>query len=421
MKKLSIAIAVVAGSALLISVASAKEQSISAQNGVNVRLVGDFYNPNTGDIVQKTTPVIDFEGLTFSGGEQVVAGYKSVFKQDVMGMHIDAKVKELKGNSNNNEKQEKILKTLPKVRLVFPELIAFYEGIASATGHNFDDVYLAAWAEEGLFAYEVKDAAEKGIAAMAEAVKNAKGCTAIGWANGIIGQNQDMSVKLAGYGAIWKSLDIIIHAATPLYTAMVLGKNVATVTNTVDNFNTPSLENGAPNSGVAMAAIGKSKSTDDIIRIYNKFKVNTAYSPSFVDKSGKIITIEIQDSANRIIDGTQKGYVVHTNHPVGQEAELVNKYAAGNYKIFDDIAANTLWRYQVAELRAKYSPLQNVDAIKDLLTQKPILMQPRAGNDFVSVNSVIHDLHAGCTYGTTWLSTIQDYTKVCFGDGLKKS
>lgn len=419
MKKISIAITALASVVCFNSVASDKEPVVSSQNGIDVRLVGDFYNPNTSDIVQKTTPVIYFEGLTQLGGEQVVAGYKAAFKKDVMGMHIDSKIKELKSKSNN-EKERAILKTLPKVRLAFPELIAFYEGIAFATEHKFDDVYLAAWAEEGLFAYEVKDAAKKGIAAMAEAINNSKGCTAIGWANGIIGQNQDMSIKLAGYGTIWKSPNLIIHAATPLYTAMVLGKNVATVTNTVDNFNTPSLENGAPNSGIAMAAISKSKNTDDIIRIYNKLKVNTAYSPSFVDKLGNIITIEIQEPANKVIDGTNKGYVIHTNHPVGKEAELVNQFANGDYKIFDNIAANTLWRYEVAELRAKYSPLQNVDAIKDLLTQKPILMQPRADNDFVSVNSVIHDLHAGCTYGTTWLSTIQDYTKVCFGDELEK-
>ncbi|WGL99852.1 carcinine hydrolase/isopenicillin-N N-acyltransferase family protein (plasmid) [Arsenophonus sp. aPb] len=193
-----------------------------------------------------------------------------------------------------------------------------------------------------------------------------------------------------------------------------MGKNIATVTNTVDNFNNPSLEKGAPNSGISMSLVIKHKTVNDIIKALENIKINSAYSPSFVDKYGKIITIEIQDSGNKVIDGTSKGYVVHTNHPIGKESELVGKYANGNYHIFDNIAANTIWRYQQAELHAKFSPLKNIDAIKEILTQKPILMEPREGNDFVSVNSVIHDLHAGCSYGTTWISNIQNYTKVCF-------
>ncbi|WGL99851.1 hypothetical protein QE177_15230 (plasmid) [Arsenophonus sp. aPb] len=50
---------------------------------------------------------------------------------------------------------------------------------------------------------------------MAEAIKTGRGCTAIGWSNGVIGQNQDMSIKLSGYGAIWKSSDIICMLPHP--------------------------------------------------------------------------------------------------------------------------------------------------------------------------------------------------------------
>ncbi|MDR5611563.1 MAG: hypothetical protein RAM36_00525 [Arsenophonus sp.] len=53
-----------------------------------------------------------------------------------------------------------------------------------------------------------------------------------------------------------------------------------------------------------------------------------------------------------MIDGTKKNYVVHTNHPIGEEKRLVKKYAQGNRQLFDNLSANTLWRLATAKLRA---------------------------------------------------------------------
>ncbi|PAV01556.1 hypothetical protein CBG25_16000 [Arsenophonus sp. ENCA] len=51
---------------------------------------------------------------------------------------------------------------------------------------------------------------------------------------------------------------------------------------------------------------------------------------------------------------------------------------------------------------------------KNLFSVKPILMQAYKGNAFITTNAIIHDLKAGCTYGTTWSPNLQDFTKVCF-------
>ncbi|WP_119711003.1 hypothetical protein [Arsenophonus endosymbiont of Aleurodicus floccissimus] len=87
-----------------------------------------------------------------------------------------------------------------------------------------------------------------------------------------------------------------------------------------------------------------------------------------------------------------------------------------NMRLFDNLSANTLWRLATAKLRAIaiYSPTKSVDALKNLFSVKPILMQGYKGNAFITTNTIIHDLKAGCTYGTTWSPNLQDFTKVCF-------
>ena len=117
---------------------------------------------------------------------------------------------------------------------------------------------------------------------------------------------------------------------------------------------------------------------------------------------------------NIIIDGTSKGYVTHTNHPLGREEILTDMYAFGHNQRFDSAIGNSVWRNEAAKNVAKFSPTHDVAALKSAFTTVPILLTPRKGNSFVTTNSVIHDLNAGCTYGTVWLPNLVDYAKVCF-------
>ena len=133
-----------------------------------------------------------------------------------------------------------------------------------------------------------------------------------------------------------------------------------------------------------------------------------------MDKKGQIATVENQKGLNIIIDGTHRNYITHTNHPIGREQVLTDMYAAGADQRFDSAIGNSIWRNEAALGVAKFSPTRDVEALKNAFTKTPILLAPRKGNSFVTTNSVIHDLNAGCSYGTVWLPNLVDYEKVCF-------
>ncbi|MGR5154656.1 hypothetical protein [Photobacterium swingsii] len=413
MKKSQLAIALTG--LLVISSASVAgdETSQTGLNGVTIELSGSFYHPNESQVLQETTPVIQFDGLTVEGGKQVVDGYRGAFKQDVMSETIKEKLAALKEVYSKDELL-KIIATSDKIKTDFPELIAFYSGIGEATGYSFNQVYLAAWASDGLFAKSVNRLASAGLNDLKQQADKMRGCTAIGWNNGVIGQNQDMPITMGGYGAIWKSDSVIVHAAEPFFNAMAMGRELATVLNTVDLFHKGALEQGVPVSALSMAMVAKYDDANEAKSTLDNIEVNAAYSTHFADKKGHVLTVENQLGNNIVIDGSVKGYVTHTNHPLGQEQALVDHYANGQERVFDEAMKTTLWRNLAAESHAKYSPTRDVDALKEAFMQKPILKSPYVGNGFVTTNSVIHDLNTGCSYGTTWLPSMQDYTKVCF-------
>ena len=294
------------------------------------------------------------------------------------------------------------------------EVLEFYGGIAKATGYELDDVYMAAWASDGLFAYSMQEMAGDVLQRLGEITSKNRGCTAVGFNTGIVGQNQDMPVSFGGHGAIWKSRNLIVHAPEPLFNAITMGRNVASTTTTVDAFLKGALEDGVPAGAISMALMSKAKNIDEVLEAFSEVQINAAYSFNMADTSGNAVTVETQAGQDIVIDGTERGWVVQANHPVGQEDALVEKFANGDYHTFNLKVKYTLWRQAAAEVAAKYSPTKDVAALKSLFTHVPILQMPYEGNGFVSTNSIIHDLNEGCSYGTTWVPIMQDYTKVCF-------
>ena len=67
-----------------------------------------------------------------------------------------------------------------------------------------------------------------------------------------------------------------------------------------------------------------------------------------------------------VIDGTERGWIVQANHPVGQEDALVEKHANGDYHTFNRKIKHTLWRQAMGEAAAKFSPTKDVAALKAL-------------------------------------------------------
>ncbi|SON52061.1 hypothetical protein [Vibrio tapetis] len=406
---LSVAAALLASSAIH----AADETTQTGLNGVTIDLKGSFYEPNESQMLQETTPILEFDGLSQRGGEQIVAGYKKAFNEDVMLITITEKLASIEAEYDDVGKAQ-IISTMGTLKSEFPELLEFYAGIGHATGHSLEQVYMAAWASDGLFAKWANAVAQDGLDALKSATDEMKGCTAIGWNNGVLGQNQDMPISLAGKGVIWKSDTLIVHAAEPFFNSMAMGRKVSTVLNTVDLFTKGALEQGVPVSGLSMAMVAKFDNAMQAKETLDSIEVNAAYSTHYSDLKGNIVTVENQLGTNVTIDGSRKGYVTHSNHPLGQEQALVDYYANGETQLFDYAIKTTLWRNEVAETHAKYSPTRDVMALKEVFSQKPLVKAPYEGNGFVTTNSVIHDLNEGCSYGTTWLPTMQEYTKVCF-------
>ncbi|MDO6541566.1 hypothetical protein [Photobacterium sanguinicancri] len=413
MRKLTVAASLI--SALMLSgyASAGQETSQTGLNGVTIDLSGSFYNPNESQHLQETTPVIIFDGLTKKGGQQIVDGYIKAFDKNVMQETIVDKMASIDADYDSAAKA-KILSTMAKIKTDFPELLEFYAGIGAATGYSLEQVYLVAWASDGLFAKSVQQTATAALQSLKEQADSTKGCTVIGWNNGVIGQNQDMPIAFGGYGAIWKSNTVIVHAAEPFFTSIAMGRKLATVANTVDLFHQGALENGVPVSGLSMAMVAKFDNATKAKDTLDNIEVNAAYATSFADITGQVLTVENQTGKNIVIDGSVKGYVTHTNHPLGQEQALVDHYANGDAQLFDYALKTTLWRNDAAESHAKYSPTRDIAALKEAFKQKPLMKAPYEGNAFVTTNSIIHDLNTGCSYGTTWLPTMQDYTQVCF-------
>ncbi|PKG74205.1 hypothetical protein CXF83_11050 [Shewanella sp. Choline-02u-19] len=411
MKKAILAIAIVSlfsGSAM----AEAGRTSTGV-NGVTIDLVGDFYNPNDTQMLQETTPVIKFDGLTVEGGKQVVKGYVEAFGTNVHKDDIAGKLAQL--NDEYNEAELKgIIATMDLLKADFPGLLNYYQGIGEATGYTLEETYLAAWASDGLFAKMVQDVGKHILADLKESTDKTRGCTAIGWDNGVIGQNQDMPISLGGHGAILKSADLIVHAPEPFFNAIAMGRGLSTTANTVDAFHASALEDGVPMSGLAMAMANKFDDANVAKDTLQDIRTNSAVALGLSDLKGNVMHIENQLGKNIVLDGTLRGYTVHTNHPIGQEQALVDTYANGDAQAFDYAVKTTLWRNEHAEVAAKFSPTKDVAALKDLFLQKPLLKSPYEGNEFVTTNAIIHDLNEGCTYGTTWMPSMQEYTQVCF-------
>ena len=390
-----------------------EESSQTGVNGVTINLTGDFYHPNETQVLQEKTPVIKFAGLNEQGGKDIVAGYIAEFGENIYAKTIQEKLDEL-NCALTAEQLADILNTKQDMIKHFPNVVNFYNGIADATGFTSDEVYMAAWASDGMFAYDVQAMVKDKLPKLKEATKAGRGCTAIAWANGIMGQNQDMPIALGGHGAIWKSGEIIVHAPEPFFMGIAMTKSVGCTINTIDTFNLGDLEDGMPLSGVSLGLLSKFENAWDIAKYMEDIKINSAPAYQLSDTSGNALTVEAKRGINVVIDGSGKGFVVHANHPVGLEEVLVNRHANGNAKAFDSVVAQTIWRQTHAEAFAMYSPYQTVAALQDVFSQKPLLKAPYKGNGFCSTNSIIHDLHNGCTYGTTWLPTMQEYTKVSF-------
>ena len=396
--------------------AEEKAEFVTSLNGVQVELKGTFAEPNN-IIIQSELPVFEFEGLTVRGGEQIVESYNKTFGDG----YILKKIKSHNETSRKYYSDKQLaaaLKTTQDFVKDFPEIQAFYQGFANATGATLDQVLLASWSEDGNFGHhmlEVKEAmfGDKKVPLFFENKQPNKGCTVVGFNNGILGQTMDLAIEMTGQTVVWKSPDLIVDAVSPFYTGMAMSRNMASQNNTIDVFSTLALENGAPQSLVYLAVIMNADNVDDAAKLLSKYRTNASGVASLADKDGGLSAFEYHADGIRRIPA-EFGYLVHTNHPIGQEQELANTLTDGNLDAFNQIAAQTLGRYELAESFMRWDIERSVGSIQSLFRSRPVVMAPTKTNSFITASANVSDLNAGCMYVTPYRPDLTDFVKICF-------
>ena len=396
--------------------AEEKAEFVTSLNGVQVELKGTFAEPNN-IIIQSELPVFEFEGLTIRGGEQIVESYNKTFGDGYILKYMKSHIETSRKNYSD-EQLAAALKTTQDFIKDFPEIQAFYQGFANATGATLDQVFLASWSEDGNFGHhmmEVKEAlfGDTEIPLFFENKQPNKGCTVVGFNNGILGQTMDLAIEMTGQTVVWKSPKLIVNAVSPFYTGMAMSRNLASTNNTIDVFSTLALENGAPQSLVYLAVITNVDNVDDAAKLLSKYRTNASGVATLADKDGGLSSFEYYaDGIKRI--PAEFGYIVHTNHPLGQEQELANTLTDGNLDAFNQIVVQTLGRYAFADSFMRWDIERSVGSIQSLFRSRPVLLPPTKTNSFVTATAKVSDINAGCMYVTPYRPDLTDFVKICF-------
>ena len=396
--------------------AAEEPKVVTSLNGIKVELKGTFSEPNN-IVIQSELPIFEFEGLTVRGGEQIVNNYSKTFGDGYIRKYMESHIGTAKKNYNDKQIAEALESTRNFVN-DFPEIRDFYQGFANATGTTFDQVLLASWSEDGNFGHHMIELkkqffGDKKIPLFFEHKKPNKGCTVVGFNNGILGQTMDLGVNMVGETVVWKSSELIVDAVSPFYTGMAMSRNMASQNNTIDVFSTLALEKGAPQSLVYLAVITNSKNVDEAAKLLSKYTTNASGVATLADKNGGLSSFEYYAKGIKRIDA-EFGYIVHTNHPLGEEQELANKLTNGNLDAFNQIAAQTLGRYELAESFMRWDIERTAGSIKSLFKSRPILMAPTKTNSFITASANVSDINAGCMYVTPYRPDLTDFVKVCF-------
>lgn len=398
------------------ALADEEREFVTSLNGIKVELKGTLFEPND-IVIQSELPIIEFEGLTVRGGEQIAKGYNEAFGDGYLLDFINSHIETARKYYTSDQLAAALDSTKNFVK-DFPEIQAFYQGVSNATGATLDEVLLASWSEDGNFGHhmlEVKEALFGGekIPLFFEDKRPNKGCTVVGFNNGILGQTMDLDVDMVGETVVWKSPQLIVNAVSPFYTGMAMSRNMASNNNTIDVFSTLALENGAPQSVVYLAAIMNADNVDDAARLLSKYRTNASGAATLADKDGGLATFEYYADGVRRID-PEFGFIVHTNHPIGKEQELADTLTKGNLDAFNQIAAQTLGRFDAAESFMRWDIERTAMSIQFLFKSRPILMPVTRTNSFITGTANVSDINAGCMYATPYRPDLTDFVKVCF-------
>ena len=291
--------------------------------------------------------------------------------------------------------------------------------MAEASGLTEEEVHLAFWAEDALFGKGMDDLGEQLFEGKPVKLHGAdainKGCTVVGFTNGILGQNLDLGIEMTGQTVAWKSPEIIVAAPSPFHPTITLSRSMASNINTIDVFATKALENGVSIGLMHMTVVTHAKSVDEAQSLMGKYRLSGSPATTLADKDGGLKTFEWHANGFKVFEA-KNGYIVHTNHPRGQAENLADALFDGSIYDFNASVKDSVARYDHAAGFAEFDRERSVGSLRALFKQRPVLMAPTAENYFITAASNVSDINAGRMYIAPYRPDLVDYTIVQFDD-----
>jgi hypothetical protein len=250
-----------------------------------------------------------------------------------------------------------------------------------------------------------------------------RGCTVVGFDNGIIGQNNDNPVKYSGSAVLVKSVDdkiMLLTMGSPLVWLMGMSRNLAVVCNTIDAFfKGHSIDDGGIADGfVVLHSLLSHRTVEQVINESRGTRMNVALCLSYADKAGGLASIEFNADqfVGNLVLRPKPGehHIVHTNHPRFSESYLIETWFGGDKGKANRMLANSIWRQEHAANWLKASSAKSVAELQPLMRSYPVLFRAADNLDFRTTVSVLWSIREGAAYISPDRPDITNYEKVTF-------
>ena len=391
-------------------------------NGVEVDIGRPYYDPDN-TVIQDKLKIIEFQGGfgTFQGGQN----YAKAFGTQEFAHAVEDAEKSMKQSLGLDKAQAlAILREsnhLENLKQFNGGIYRFLEGVSAETGLSLEDLSFAL--NDGIYfaigVHETRDKVLKQLGIIR------RGCTVVGFDNGIIGQNNDNPTKYSGDSVLVKSTDdkiMLLTMGSPFVWLMGMSENIAVVVNTIDAFfaGHSIREGGLPDGAIIVNALMSFKSVDEVVESYRDTKMAVALAVSFADKNGGLATIEFnaeQFTANIVVrPRSGEHFIAHTNHPRHSEQYLIETWFGGDKGKANQMLARTIWRQEFAENFLATSAGKTVSEVQQLFRTHPVLFAGSDGLDFRTTVSVIWNIREQAAYISPDRPDITKYQRVTWSD-----
>lgn len=389
--------------ALATSVGTANSASLEAVPGLNT--AQPFYAPEVF-VQQESVPVVDLRGVATKDHGKLIMAMAS----DKIELFINNARRKFEVIGLDSKQLAKDLSTTyANSKMLNPEFIGTLESIAKEVDIDAKELFALSQTD-----YAVVQLLKKGLTSDVKAA----GCTTMAFNDtGVVGQTNDLA-SLDGGAAIILQKDDSIVAMTGFGPAgQTLGKDVGVVINFIgmDTEGVDIDSTMATGMGALVDAVAKTNNVDAALDLVKQHRTVVGINLTIADKFGNAASVEMSKDGLLIKRG--ENGVAHTNHSLREGNEEVLRPSIG--ETFRDqtiSSAFTFWRQEVAETFLKHTPEKDVSAMKYIFSQKPIAQTAAYGSDFITVNTTVLDVKAGCMEFAAGVSEWNKYHSICFAD-----